>query len=257
MSGEGIRTSAERDLWIIEIDRPQRRNALDAGAVAGLKSAFAEFSERDDLAVAVLHGRHGSFCAGADLKELAEQPSYEAWAGDLDGMLGAPLPKPMIAAVSGHAVAGGLGLALYCDIRIADATAVFGVFCRRFGVPMSDGSTVRLPGAVGEARALDMMLTGRGVAAEEAKAIGLVSRVVPEGGALSAACDLARQIAAYPPLAMRSDRMSLLESRGSELGPALIAEKRWAEAAKKGEAQAGASRFAGGVGRHGSFSDDD
>ena len=170
--------------------------------------------------------------------------------------MGKPSSKPFIAAVSGHAVAGGLGVALYCDIRIADETAVFGVFCRRFGVPMSDGTTVRLPRLIGESRAMDMMLTGRGVDAFEALEIGLVREVVAAGEAVAQAQALARDIAAFPPLAMRSDRESLLTSHGLPLEAALRQEAQLAETAKHQEAAAGASRFASGSGRHGTVTKD-
>ncbi len=191
------------------------------------------------------------FCAGADLKEVATGVVYDAWAGTEDGMLGAPLSKPLIAAVEGHAVAGGLGISLYCDIRIADETAVFGVFCRRFGVPMSDGTTIRLPRLIGESKAMHMMLTGCPVDANEAKAIGLVAEVVPTGTALTRAQSLAEQLCQFPQLAMRSDRRSLLESRDLPLDAALRHEAALAEAAKQLEAASGARRFAGGHGRHG------
>ncbi|MBT6275400.1 MAG: enoyl-CoA hydratase, partial [Chromatiales bacterium] len=148
----GIETTRDGVVMTISIDRPQARNALDARAVVALHDAFRSFDADDTLRAAVLHGRHGAFCAGADLKEVATGATYRAWGGTLNGMLGAPLSKPLIAAVEGHAVAGGLGVALYCDIRIADETAVFGVFCRRFGVPMSDGTTVRLPRLIGQSK---------------------------------------------------------------------------------------------------------
>lgn len=246
-----ILVSRDAQVTTITINRPHARNALDGEAVAQLEAALDAFDQDDEAAVGVLTGANGSFCAGADLKALAAAQTYKAWAGDLDGMLGAPRSKPLIAAVSGHAVAGGLGVALYCDIRVADETAVFGVFCRRFGVPMSDGTTVRLPRLIGESRAMDMMLTGRGVDAHEAHAMGLVREVVPAGESLARAQALAAQIARFPPLAMRSDRESLLRSRGLPLGDALRQEARLAQTAKRSEAAAGASRFASGAGRHG------
>ncbi len=253
MSGdiESVRVQREGVVTTIIIDRPQARNALDTASVRALRGAFRSFDTDESARVAVLYGMGGTFCAGADLKEVAAGVVYEAWAGSESGMLGAPLGKPLLAAVEGHAVAGGLGLALYCDIRIADETAVFGVFCRRFGVPMSDGTTVRLPHLIGEARAMDMMLTGRAVTADEARSLGLVSEVVPRGQALARALTLAREIAAFPQMALRSDRLSLLESRGRPLGEALRREAALAEEAKRNEAQAGAQRFAEGVGKHG------
>ncbi|MBI2215771.1 MAG: crotonase/enoyl-CoA hydratase family protein [Candidatus Rokubacteria bacterium] len=231
MSGDRdpIRVQREGAVTTIIIIRPHARNALDTASVLALERAFRSFDEDESARIAVLYGTGGTFCAGADLKELATGTLYEAWAGGESGMLGAPLSKPLIAAVEGHAVAGGLGLALYCDIRIADETAVFGVFCRRYGVPMSDGTTVRLPRLIGEARAMDMLLTGRAVTADEAKAFGLVSEVVARREALSRAQELAREIAAFPQTAMRSDRMSLLESRGRPLREALRREAELAE----------------------------
>jgi enoyl-CoA hydratase len=207
-SAEGVAVRAEGPVRIITIDRPYARNALDARAAAALAAALDTFDADPAAAVGVIHGAGDAFCAGADLKEMSRSADYRAWAGDPDGMLGAPRSKPLIAAVRGHAVAGGLGVALYCDIRIADETAVFGVFCRRFGVPMSDGTTVRLPRLVGESRAMDMMLTGRPVDAREALAIGLVTEVTPAGEALARAEALARTIAAFPQTALRSDRRS-------------------------------------------------
>ena len=233
------------------IQRPWAKNSLSIEAARMLKQAFRDFEADEDAKVGVVWGTNGTFCAGADLKELSTGVVYEAWAGGSEGLLGRPLQKPLIAAVEGHAVAGGLGLALYCDIRIADPTAVFGVFCRRFGVPMSDGTTVRLPRLIGESRALDLMLTGRGVDAAEAHRIGLVSEVVSAGSAVTRAETLARETAQFPELAMRSDRASLLASRGLSLSEALENESRLAEAAKRAEAQAGAARFAAGAGRHG------
>jgi enoyl-CoA hydratase len=250
---DGIRVQRDGEVTTIIIDRPGARNALDTTSALSLAEALRSFDADESARVAVLHGAGGTFCAGADLKELATGVVYEAWAGSEAGMLGAPLGKPMIAAVEGHAVAGGLGLALYCDIRIADETAVFGVFCRRFGVPMSDGTTVRLPRLIGEARAMDMMLTGRAVGADEAKSIGLVSEVVPRGQASPRAQELAREVAAFPQMAMRSDRLSLLQSRGLSLDEALRREADLAEKAKRNEAQTGAQRFAGGAGKHGAI----
>jgi enoyl-CoA hydratase len=240
----------------ITINRPHARNALDAEALARLGEALDAFDRDADAAVGVLTGAGAGFCAGADLKAIATAQTYTAWAGDLTGMLGAPRSKPIIAAVSGHAVAGGLGVALYCDIRIADETAVFGVFCRRFGVPMSDGTTVRLPRLIGESRAMDMMLTGRGVDALEAREMGLVREVVTAGEALTQAQALARDIAAFPPLAMRSDRESLLAAHGLPLEAALRQEAQLAETAKHKEAAAGASRFSSGSDRHGTVTKD-
>lgn len=246
-----VEVTQDNSTTLITINRPTARNALDAHAVTLLKEAFRHFDADDSSKVAILHGRGGAFCAGADLKQVAKGANYEPWAGSLEGMLGAPLSKPIIAAVEGHAVAGGLGVALYCDIRVADETAVFGVFCRRFGVPMSDGTTVRLPRLIGEARAMTMMLTGRAVKAREALDFGLVSEVVATGQALARAKEIAATLAKFPQLAMLSDRRSLLESRGLPLEAALIQENELAQSAKAQSAASGAARFAAGEGRHG------
>jgi enoyl-CoA hydratase len=251
MLKSAIEIAVDDGITTISINRPNARNALDVRSARELHAAFIGFDQDDSSAVAVLHGQHGNFCAGADLKEVATGAVYDAWAGSLTGMLGAPLSKPIIAAVEGHAVAGGLGIALYCDIRVADETAMFGVYCRRFGVPMSDGTTVRLPRLIGESRAMNMMLTGRGVDAREALHIGLVSAVAAPNEALATATAMARDIARFPQLAMRSDRRSLLESQGLEIADALKNEAKHAEAAKHESAATGASRFADGAGRHG------
>ena len=253
---EHIEIATADTITTITINRPHARNALHGEAVAELKRAFRSFDGDSVARVGVIHGAGGAFCAGADLKQMSGDVNYEAWAGHSGGWLGAPLSKPLIAAVAGHAVAGGLGLALYCDIRIVDTTAVFGVFCRRFGVPMSDGTTVRLPRLIGESRAMMMMLTGRAVGAEEAQSIGLAAEVVPAGQSLQRAQALAAEIAQFPQRAMRSDRRSLLESRGLELDSALRLEARLAESAKRNEAQAGAALFAQGLGRHGADAND-
>lgn len=248
-----IRVETNGPVTTITINRPERRNALDLEATDLLTAAFAAFEKDPEAQVAVLTGAGGSFCAGADLKEMAAVGAvYRPWAGE-GGPTHRPLSKPVIAAVSGHAVAGGLGLAVWCDLRVADETAVFGVFCRRWGVPMSDGTTVRLPRLIGLGRALDMLTTGRPVNAEEALAIGLAQRVVPAGQARAAAEELAAQIAAFPPLAMRADRWSAFCQSGLPVEEALRHEIELAREAKGMEAQAGASRFAGGAGRHGTF----
>jgi enoyl-CoA hydratase len=237
----------------IIINRPEFRNALDQETSDLLAKAFREFDEDDSQRVGVVTGAGGAFCAGADLKETATRVDYIAWAGHPEGPFHAPLSKPLIAAVEGHAVAGGMGLALYCDIRIADTTAVFGIFCRRWGVPMSDGTTVRLPRVVGMGRALDMMLTGRPIPAEEALTYGLATRVVPEGTARAAAEELALQIAGFPQIAMLSDRESVYMQEGKTDAEAILFEMQAAEEAKQKEAQVGAARFASGEGRHGEF----
>ena len=239
----------------VTINRPQDRNALDDDAARGLGRALWDFDGDDSQAVAVLTGADGAFCAGADLKQLAGSTGYLAWAGDVDGPTNPTLSKPVIGAVAGHAVAGGLGIALWCDIRVVDDSAVFGVFCRRWGVPMSDGTTVRLPRLIGQARALDMLITGRGVGADEAIAWGLATRKSPFGQVRDTAEELALQIAAFPQVAMRSDRQSAYEQSGLELYDAIAREKQLSLAAKASEAQSGAARFAAGEGRHGKISD--
>ncbi len=235
---------------IVTINRPQARNALDDPTARALGEALARFDANDEARVGVLTGSNGAFCAGADLKALS--PGYLAWAGDAEGPCAASLSKPLIAAVEGHAVAGGLGVALRCDIRIASETAVFGVFCRRFGVPMSDGTTVRLPRIVGQGRALHMMLTGEAVDAHKALDWGLATEVAPAGMALERAIQVAEQLCRFPQIAMNSDRQSVLEQWNfNDLATAFANEKRLAETAKKAEAVAGAGRFAEGTGRHG------
>ncbi|NKB57278.1 MAG: crotonase/enoyl-CoA hydratase family protein [Alphaproteobacteria bacterium] len=237
----------------IIMNRPEVRNALDNEAIGLLGEVFQSFDRDDEARVAVLTGEGGAFCAGADLKEMAQGANYQAWAGSEGGALRTPLSKPVIAAVEGHACAGGLGVALYCDLRVADETAVFGVFSRRWGVPMSDGTTVRLPRLVGMSNALDMLLTGRAIGADEAKQMGLANYVVPKGAARAEAEALALKVSEYPQIAMRSDRESAYTQLGLTLDDAVLEETRLAEAAKRQEAQSGAARFAAGAGRHGSF----
>ncbi len=253
MTKKKIQVEYSGPITTIIINRPEVRNALDHDAVGLLKQALRSFDADDDARVAVLTGAGGAFCAGADLKEMSLRTDYIAWAGDPDGPLHAPLSKPIIAAVAGHACAGGLGLALYCDIRIAEESAVFGIFSRRWGVPMSDGTTVRLPRLIGMGPALDMLLTGQAIDAREARRIGLATRVVPDGEARSAAEDLARQMAAFPQIAMASDRRSMYLQDGRTLAEAIALETECAERAKQVEAQSGAARFAAGAGRHGKF----
>lgn len=241
----------------ITINRPKSRNALDNEAAHALADALRAFEADTEAQVAVLTGQKtdtgGAFCAGADLKELGGGTDYFPWAGSDRGPLRAPLSKPIVAAVEGHACAGGLGVALFCDIRIVDETAVFGVFSRRWGVPMSDGTTVRLPRVVGQGRALDMLLTGRPVGADEAIAIGLATRKVAKGTTLAEAQKLARQIADFPPIAMTSDRQSAYESFDRDQASAIRREMELSREARRREAQKGAARFAGGEGRGGKF----
>lgn len=251
LAGGRILLALDGPVATVTINRPERRNALDRESARALRRAFDDFAADDALKVAVLTGAGGSFCAGADLKELAAGVDYEAWAGSEAGPTHPLLAKPVIAAIAGTACAGGLGLALWCDLRVCDETAVFGVFSRRWGVPMSDGTTVRLPRLIGLSRALDMLLTGRPVDAREALAIGLANRVVPAGGALGEAQAMARRIAAFPQVAMRSDRESAYRQADLPLPEAIAEEDRLAQAARRLEARAGAERFAAGAGRHG------
>lgn len=237
----------------IVINRPEVKNALDTEATAQLGEAIKSFEDDHEARVAVLFGAGGSFCAGADLKELASGVKYEAWAGD-DGPLARPAKKPVIAAIEGHACAGGLGVALWCDIRVADESAAFAVLSRRWGVPMSDGTTVRLPRVIGVGNAIDMLLSARIVSAQEALGMGLITRLVPEGLARQAAEELARSIAQFPQIAMRSDRESTYAQTSLPIAEALELEAQLAERAKAIEATEGASRFAAGAGRHGSVS---
>ena len=248
-SAKVVVESVDRVTTIV-INRPQVRNALDLETTLALGRALRDFENDPVARVAVLTGAGGAFCAGADLKELATGVVYEAWAGQT-GFLSRPLAKPVIAAVAGHACAGGLGLALWCDLRVAERSASFAVLSRRWGVPMSDGTTVRLPRLIGTSRALDMLLTARSVGAEEALQMGLANRVVDDGRARAAAEELARALCDFPQIAMRSDRHSVYAQEGQGMAEALVLEERLAAAAKSQEAMAGAARFAAGAGRHG------
>lgn len=255
-----VRAEARDEVWIVTICRPEVRNCVDRETAEGLAEAFRAFESNDDLRVAILQGEDGCFCAGADLKEASGGGSNANQVlGDpaADGPMGPTrmlLDKPVIAAVEGFAVAGGLELAVWCDLRVAARDAVFGVFCRRWGVPLVDGGTIRLPRLVGQSRAMDMILTGRGVSGDEAVSIGLVNRMVEPGEASDAALALAAEIAAFPQRCMRSDRLSALTQWGETLPDALREETRLGlEVIRSGETQEGATRFAGGAGRHGSF----
>ncbi len=243
---------------IITIDRPERRNAVDSVCAEQLHQAFLAFDADPDASVAVLAGAQGTFCAGADLKAVTEgdrRPIPDEGSGPM-GPTRLTLSKPVIAAVEGYAVAGGIELALWCDLRVAAEDAVFGVFCRRFGVPLCDLGTVRLPRLIGHSRAMDLILTGRAVQAPEALAIGLANRVVPPGQALAASIALAHQLAALPQICLRSDRMSALEQWGLSEEEAAVNEARRArEVISSGETLEGALRFAGGAGRGGTALD--
>ena len=249
-----VRFEARGPLAVVTLDRPERRNAVDRPTAAALVECFQAFEADADLAVAVLTGAGGTFCAGADLKAIAEGRGLAVEAHG-DGPMGPTrmrLAKPVIAAIEGHAVAGGLELALWCDLRVAARDAVLGVFNRRFGVPLVDLGTIRLPRLVGQGRALDLILTGRPVGAEEALAIGLVDRLTERNHALDAALELAGRIASHPQAALRNDRLSVLEQWGMGLDEATANELGHGFATlASGESTEGAARFAGGEGRHG------
>ena len=245
-----VRSEISGQITTVVLDRPEARNAVDGEHARLLAEAFRAFDADDSQAVAVLYGEHGTFCAGADLKAM-DNPI--AWPGD--GPMGPTrmqLGKPVIAAIEGYAVAGGLELALWADLRVMADDATVGVFCRRWGVPLIDGGTIRLPRLIGESRALDLILTGRPVAADEAERIGLANRVVPAGTTRAAAEELARQIASFPAATMRSDRASLLDQSGRSLQEALEIEYGHGVGVLS-TALEGASRFSGGAGRHGAF----
>ncbi len=240
------------------INRPEVRNAVDNDTAEALAEAFRTFESDDSAKVAVLWGAGGAFCAGADLKAVASGERLKRYNLDGDGPMGPSrlkLTKPTIAAVSGHAVAGGLELAIWCDLRVVEADAIFGVYCRRWGVPLIDGGTVRLPRLIGQSRALDMILTGRAVGAEEALAFGLANRVVPKGEARKVAEALALALSRFPEQCMRLDRASVFQQWNKPLDDAIKAEFAAGVAAVKAEGQAGAARFADGKGRGGNFSD--
>jgi enoyl-CoA hydratase len=253
-----VRYEAHGPVAIVTLDRPQARNAVDGPTAAALTRAFLDFDTDPALSVAVLTGGGGTFCAGADLKAFGTERQNRLDPGG-DGPMGPTrltLSKPVLAAVEGHAVAGGLELALWCDLRIAARNAVFGVFCRRFGVPLIDGGTVRLPRLIGLGRALDLILTGRAVGGDEALSLGLANRVVEPGQALTSAVALARELAALPQRCLRSDRLSAYDQAGREFGEAMSREfARGLEVIGSGETAAGAARFTGGAGRHGTFRD--
>ena len=258
MAMEYVTYDTDRAVCILTLNRPDKRNAVNGIVAAELREAFERFEADDALRVAILTGAGGHFCAGADLGAVGnpEERNELDPEGGGSGPMGPTrmaLSKPLIAAVNGYAVAGGLELALLADLRVADDDAVFGVFCRRWGVPLIDGGTVRLPRIVGMGRALDMILTGRPVSATEALAMGLVNRVTTPGGALAAARELALQIAAFPQQCMLTDRRSAYEQWDLPLAEALRREGAQGVPIVFAEGEAGAARFAGGAGRHGTF----
>jgi enoyl-CoA hydratase len=247
-----VRIERDGPVLIVSLDRPEVRNAVDRATAAALAEAFRAFDADATAAVAILAGEGGTFCAGADLKAFASGAGNRV-EPDGDGPMGPTrmlLRKPVIAAIAGHAVAGGLELALWCDLRVVEEDAILGVLCRRVGVPLIDGGTVRLPRLIGLSRALDLILTGRAVSAAEALEIGLANRVVPTGAALSAALALAHQLAALPQAAMLADRRSAYEQHERPLAEALRAELEGGLVALP-EAVGLAQRFADGAGRHG------
>jgi enoyl-CoA hydratase len=251
-----VRYETHDQIAIVTIDRPEVRNAVDGPTAEALAEAFRRFEADDDRAVAILTGANGVFCAGADLKAVSQGRGNRV-TEDGDGPMGPSrmlLSKPVVAAVEGFAVAGGLELAVWCDLRVAARDAVFGVYCRRWGVPLCDGGTIRLPRLIGQSHALDMILTGRGVSGDEALRMGLANRLVEPGQALDGALELARRIASFPQLCMRSDRRSAYEQWSMTLPEALLHETRLGlDVIRSGETLAGASRFASGAGRHGKF----
>jgi enoyl-CoA hydratase len=256
MERPGVRRETNGPVTTIILDRPERRNAVDPPTAAALRTAFREFERDPEARVAVLWGDNATFCAGFDLKALAARPRRlpRAYGEGPMGPSRMRLAKPVIAAVAGYAVAGGLELALWCDLRVVEEDAIMGVFNRRWGVPLIDGGTVRLPAIVGLGRALDLILTGRPVDAREAELIGLATRVVPKGTAREEAEALARAIAGFPPDCVRSDRRSAYESLGATLAAALRREHALGmRSIATGEGREGARRFAAGAGRHGRF----
>lgn len=271
-----VRVEKIGTVTVVTLDRPEVRNAVDAPTAVALHQAFIAFDADPEASVAVFHGAHGHFCAGWDLHSGARMARERSAADDLRSLDFPPEPagssdqsrqagplgpmgptrlllsKPVIAAVSGAAVAGGMELALWCDMRVMEADAYFGVYCRRFGVPLIDGGTVRLPRLIGMGHAMDLILTGRKVEASEALRMGLCNRVVPKGGARDAAVELAGQLAAFPQQTMLADRMNAYEQWGLPLPEALHGE--WERSKHRiADALEGAARFAGGAGRHGKF----
>ncbi len=250
-----VSVAREGAVTIVTLSRPEVRNAVDRLTAEALAAAFEAFDADPDARVAVFHGANGQFCAGADLRAMADEslrnriePHGHAPMGPTRMLLS----KPVVAAISGYAVAGGLELALWCDLRVVERSAVLGVFCRRFGVPLIDGGTIRLPRLIGLSRALDLILTGRAVGSEEALSFGLANRVVPDGDALATALGIATQLADFPQTCMRGDRQSAYEQFSMTLDEALANEfRRGSTTIASGETFSGAARFSAGAGRHG------
>ena len=255
-----VRVEREDAVMVVTIDRPEVRNAVDGPTAQALADAFRDFDSDDSARIAILTGAQGHFCAGADLKAMSQEPERaNRVQASGDGPMGPTrmlLSKPVIAAIEGYAVAGGLELALWCDLRVASRDATLGFFDRRWGVPLIDGGTIRLPRLIGQSRALDLLLTGRGVPAPEAFEMGLVNRLADTGAALDAAVALAEEIARFPQACMRSDRRSSLEQWDLPMDAALQNEFQLGiESVATGETASGAARFTGGKGRHGDFSE--
>ncbi|MEI9997091.1 MAG: crotonase/enoyl-CoA hydratase family protein [Rhizomicrobium sp.] len=266
MGAEHVRVEQNGGITTIVLDRPHARNAVDRATGDALVKAFLAFEHDNNQKVAVLWGAGGTFCAGADLKGMSEGRGnrliapgqhYDPHAGDAPmGPTRMRLLKPVIAAVSGHAVAGGLELACWCDLRVVEEDAVFGVFCRRWGVPLIDGGTVRLPRLIGQSRAMDMILTGRAVGAQEAHGWGLANRIVGKGESRRAAEEMALEISRFPEICMKGDRASVYEQWDHDHHGAMIQEFKLGTATlQTGESRAGAARFASGRGRGGRFDD--
>ena len=253
-----VRVDRTGPITTVVIDRPEARNAVDGPTAAALAEAFREFDADESQSVAVLYGDRGTFCAGADLKAIGTERGNQV-TPEGDGPMGPSrmrLSKPVIAAVEGHAVAGGLELAIWCDLRVVAADAIFGVYCRRWGVPLIDGGTIRLPRLIGEGRALDLILTGRSVAADEALRIGLADRVVQPGTTRARAEELAEQLAELPQACLRNDRLSVLDQEGRPEKAAMAGELGYG-ADSLTDALDGAAMFAAGAGRHGADATDD